>query len=171
MRTARVASRPSGIQPVRELPWGSHFAVFHASPRELLDVLVPFITAGLQGNELCSWHVEAPLTVEEVTRALASALPDLDAYVAAGQVEIVPAIGDGAATPPVEDRIERLLDRATLAGFDGLRLVHQPSGGGGTPGLAVAETIDRLNVVAAVPYPRSELGVVELMERVQDHRF
>src|SRR3972149_6261299 len=93
MRTTPFYQRPSGLRSVGELPWGSHFCVFYASRRDQLDVLVPFVKAGLESNELCSWEVSPPLTVEEATRALTEAAPDLTRCVALGQVEIVPWIG------------------------------------------------------------------------------
>jgi len=170
MRTP-IDQRPSGIRSIGELPWGSHFCVFHASQRELLDVLVPFIRAGLECNELCSWEVHAPLTVAELTSALTAAVPDFAKYAALGQVEIV-SPEEPAPRSQGHEALEGQLDRAILAGFDGLRLVRH--GGGSTkargPGAAV-ESIGRLNVIAAFPYARAELGVVDLMERVQDHRF
>src|SRR3990172_9224445 len=123
MGTAPFDQRPSGIPCAGELPWGSHFCVFYASQRELFDAVVPFIRAGLECNELCSWEVRAPLDVEEVTRALAGAVPDLATYTASGQLEIV-STADAPSPPRADEALERRLDQATLAGFDGLRLVR-----------------------------------------------
>ncbi len=164
--------RPSGIEAVRELPWGSHFCVFYASQRELLDIMVPFIKAGLECNELCSWDVCAPLTVEDATRALTEAVPGFARYVALGQVEIASPLERTAQGPRADESIERRLDEAILAGFDGLRFVcHAEVGTTGRELATVAETIQRLNVIAAVLYPRADLGAVGLMQVVQDHRF
>jgi PAS domain S-box-containing protein len=168
MRTTPFDQRPSGLRSVGELPWGSHFCVFYASRRDQLDVLVPFVKAGLESNELCSWEVSPPLTVEEATRALTEAAPDLTRRVALGQVEIVPWTGRSA--PRTEEAIERRLDQAILAGFDGLRLVRHA----GVEGPAIAlegRAIRGLNVLAAYLYPRAELGAAGLMRVVQDHRF
>ncbi len=170
MRTTPFDERPSGIHPAGELPWGSRFCVFYTSQRELLDVLVPFIRAGLECNELCSWEVRAPLTVEEAMRALTEAVPDAARHVALGQLEIVPPL-EGSALR-TDEALERRLDQAILAGFDGLRLVRYA--GVGKKGRAfgtVTDTIRRLNVIAAVLYPRAELGAADLMQIVQDHRF
>ncbi len=171
MRTTPIGQRPSGIRSIGDLPWGSHFCVLYASQRELLDVLVPFIRAGLECNELCSWEVDAPLTVDEVTAALTGAVPDLAKYVALGQVELVSPPENMAGSPRADEVLESQLDRAILAGFDGLRLVRHAPGSTKGRGLAAAQSIGRLDVIAAFPYPRAELGVVDLMERVQDHRF
>jgi len=168
MGMAPFDQRPSGIAFAGELPWGSHFCVLYASQRELFDAVVPFISAGLKCNELCSWEVRAPLDVEEVTRALASAVPDLATYTASGQLEIV-STADAPSPPRADEALERRLDQATLAGFDGLRLVRHAGSRG--QALDAPETIGRLNVIAAYLYPRAEYGAVGLMQVVQDHRF
>ena len=57
MSTASFDERPFGLPCAADLPWGSHFCVFYASEAELLDVVVPFIRAGLESNEFCSWEI------------------------------------------------------------------------------------------------------------------
>ncbi|MBI5508655.1 MAG: PAS domain S-box protein [Deltaproteobacteria bacterium] len=164
MPTTAFDQRPSGIQAAGELPWGSHFCVLYSSARELIEALVPFIRAGLECNELCSWEIREPPSVEEVTRALTEAVPDFGRRAALGQLELVPA--------PVGEAFERRLDRAILAGFDGLRLVRYADGNWSGRALATrADVFRRLNVVAAVLYPRAGIGAVDLMQVVQDHRF
>jgi PAS domain S-box-containing protein len=157
--------RPSGIRSVGELPWGSHFCVFHASEQELLEALVPFVKAGLENNELCTWEIRAPLTADAARAALTRAVPDLVDRIERGQLELVDA-SDGAPRAPLESSA----DRAILSGLDGLRLVRDARGSGASA-RADAETIETLDVIAAFPYPRADLGVVELMERVQEHPF
>jgi two-component system CheB/CheR fusion protein len=159
--------RPSGIPAVGELRWGSHFCVFYASERELLDVLVPFVKAGLECNELCSWEVHAPLTIDSATAALAGAVPGLAAYVERGQLELLPP--RHAARSGADDDLERQLDRATLADLDGIRIVRPA--GGATDRPAAVEPLGSLHVIAAYACPRAALGVVDLMERVQEHSF
>jgi PAS domain S-box-containing protein len=167
MSSTRFNRRPSGIESAGMLPWGSDFCVFYASTRELLEVLVPFMRAGLEHNEFCLWEVRAPLTVEDAARALSEAVTDFARYVGR-QVEIVPRIEspDG----DLRREIERRLDRAILAGFDGLRLVH---GAGGARGAEVSDgrLVRRLNVIAAVPYAREELDALDFMQAVQRHPF
>ncbi len=172
MNTTSFDQRSSGIPSVRALPWGSHFCVFYASARELLDAVIPFIRAGLESNEFCSWEVGPPLSVDETARALAEGVPDFARYVALGQIEIV----SPAETPDLQARaeaaLERRLDQAILAGFDGLRLVrHASRGNRGRRVADSAATIRRLNIIAAVLYLRAEFGALDFMQVVQDHRF
>ncbi len=163
MSTTTHEQRPSGIPQAGSLPWGTHFGVFHASERELLDVVVPFVRAGLEGNELCSWEVRDPHAADLARRALAEAVPELARYVARGQIEIV---SPESPAPGSSEPLERRLDRAILAGFDGLRLVRHAS-----TARALGPFIHSLNVVAAIPYARAELDAVGLMNVVQEHRF
>jgi signal transduction histidine kinase/ActR/RegA family two-component response regulator len=158
--------RPSGIAPAGALPWGTHFCVLYTSPEELVQVLVPFVTAGLRANELCCWQIAPPLSVEAMRTASATALPDLERHVALGQLELISSDADPEFATPAG--IEKRIDRAILAGFDGVRIV--------CPALArvrtdVLETIGRLNVIGAFLYPRAEVSAVGLMQVVQQHHF
>lgn len=47
--------RNSGIALVGDLPWGSHFCQFYTTKQDMLDIVVPYFRAGLEGNELCVW--------------------------------------------------------------------------------------------------------------------
>ncbi len=163
--------RPSGIESVGDLPWGSHFCLFYTSPQELLDVLVPFIRAGLERSECCLWEIAAPLTLAEAKQALARAVPNLAEYESRGQVEyaLKPWIFEAGAQ--TDQTRENRLDRAILAGFDGLRLAcHAGSGKPGRASTAFAGTIRHLNVIAAIAYSRVDLGTAEILQIVQQHR-
>ena len=50
-------------------------------------MLVPYFKQGLERNEACVWLV-GDLTIEEARNALAAAVPDLDRYIAKGQMQI-----------------------------------------------------------------------------------
>jgi MEDS: MEthanogen/methylotroph, DcmR Sensory domain len=43
--------RKTGIGPLGEISWGTHFCHFYESKEDLLDVVVPFFKAGLENNE------------------------------------------------------------------------------------------------------------------------
>ena len=70
-----------------DMPWGSHVCQFYNTKEDLLDVLVPYFKQGLERNEACVWLV-GDLTIEEAKNALAVAVPDLDRYLAKGQMQI-----------------------------------------------------------------------------------
>jgi PAS domain S-box-containing protein len=168
-----VGKRESGVSLIGALPWGSHFCQFYQSREDLLEILVPYLRAGLQNNELCLWVVNGPQDVEEAGQALQKAVPRFEEYAQRGQVEILSRDQwrscDGQLIPAVVSR----LDQAVFGGFDGLRLAcdalveeaHAPG---------VRDTVDalcRYNVIAAFAYPRDEFDAVGLMAVVKNHRF
>jgi hypothetical protein len=79
----------TGIDPLGEMPWGSHFCHFYETKEDLLDVVIPYFKAGLENNEYCLWAVLYPLNVEEATNALRLAVPAADQHIADGDIEIV----------------------------------------------------------------------------------
>lgn len=70
-----------------DLPWGAHVCQFYESRDEQLGMLVPYFKQGLERNEACVWLV-CDLTIEEARHALAVAIPNLDTYLATGQMQI-----------------------------------------------------------------------------------
>ncbi len=88
--TPRNAARaPSGMSCCGDLHWGSHFCHLYESRADLIDVLVPFFTAGLANNEKCLWVTSEPLNAAEATAVLAEQMPDLQHYLSEGQIVIV----------------------------------------------------------------------------------
>ena len=68
--------------------------------------------------------------------------------------------------------LEQRLDRAILAGFDGLRLARHSGASAGRRELGgTAATFRGLNIIAASLYRQSEVGALEFMQVVKDHRF
>ena len=119
--------RKSGIATVGDIFWGTHFCHFYANARDLLDILIPYFTTGLEQNEFCVWGVFDPLDEQEARNALERAMPGADARIAAGDIEIVPQSqwyrGDGAHDLQhlVRDW-EAKLERALARGCAGMRV-------------------------------------------------
>jgi len=82
--------RSSGIISVGDVPWGTHFCHFYETPKDLLDILIPYFKAGLENNEFCMWIVCDPIAEADGHRALRNAVPEFDRRLAAGDIEIVP---------------------------------------------------------------------------------
>ncbi|QSX77945.1 MEDS domain-containing protein [Agrilutibacter solisilvae] len=70
-----------------DLPWGAHVCQFYETSEDQLDMLVPYFKQGLERNEACAWLV-GDLSVKEARTALAASVPDLDRYMATGQMQI-----------------------------------------------------------------------------------
>jgi DNA-binding CsgD family transcriptional regulator len=88
---AQVSSlRKTGIGLLGDTPWGAHICVFYKTKQDLLDTAVSYFEAGLHGNEFCVWAISDPITKRDAMDALASAIPDFDRHLAAGQIELLP---------------------------------------------------------------------------------
>lgn len=62
--------RQTGIGVVGDVPWGTHFFLFHETKQDLIDACIPYFQAGLETQELCMWVIADPLTEEEVRYCL-----------------------------------------------------------------------------------------------------
>lgn len=71
------------------LLWGTHFCLFHETKEDLLDTLIPYFKAGLQNNEFCFWVLSEGLTTEVALGALRPNIPDIDRYLAQGDIKFV----------------------------------------------------------------------------------
>jgi two-component system sensor kinase FixL len=119
--------RKSGLDVIREVPWGAHFCLLYSSPEELLEVLVPYFAQGLAANEFCFWVASEPLDVAQAEAGLRKAVPHLDEYFARGQIEIVDYkdwyLRNGHFEP--EGVLHGWVDKLKAAedrGFDGMRV-------------------------------------------------
>jgi hypothetical protein len=74
--------RKTGVDLVGDIPWGTHFCHFFETKEDLLDTLLPYFKAGLQGRELCLWVVAEPIGVDDARNKLRRVVPDLDRHVA-----------------------------------------------------------------------------------------
>jgi DNA-binding CsgD family transcriptional regulator len=78
-----------GVRPIRDIAWGSHLCLFFQTTEDLLETLVPYFKAGLEGHEYALWVLSGRLTKERATTALRQAVPDLDRFLAGGSLDIV----------------------------------------------------------------------------------
>src|SRR5580704_1709332 len=81
--------RNTGIGVVGDVPWGTHFFLFHETADDLLDTVVPYFKAGLEGGEFCMWVISEPLTEQDVRDALSQAVPDLEKHFREESIQIL----------------------------------------------------------------------------------
>ena len=122
----KSANTISGIDIIGDLPWGTHFCQFYHTKEDLMDILIPYFKAGLENNEFCLWVISDQLDEEEAKKALKVAIPDIDAYLENGQIEIVPytywQVEKGALDPQtVLNHLIEKTSKALASGYDGLR--------------------------------------------------
>ena len=122
-----TALRNTGIEPVGDMPWGTHFCHFYETRDDLLDTLLPFFKAGLENAEFCAWVVSEPLTAEGVWQALDRTIPGLDRYVSDNSIEVLSARDVYLAGGEIDlhriianwnDKLKRALSR----GYQGIRV-------------------------------------------------
>lgn len=119
--------RKTGIDILSDVPWGTHLCLFYESKQDLIDILVPYFKAGLEGNEFCMWVTSEPLNAKEAQSVLRCAVPDMERYLKAGQIEIIPHnqwyLEKGVFNPQkvITGWIEKI-EQAASAGFNGIRV-------------------------------------------------
>lgn len=120
-------SRKTGIDIIGDMPWGTHFCQFYQTKQDLIDILVPYIKAGLENNEFCMWVTADNLDEDEAKQALRAAVPDFDRYLERGAILILPYTewyldnGEFDRHRVLNSWIEKL-DHALAMGFDGARV-------------------------------------------------
>ncbi|MDB5286727.1 MAG: domain S-box protein [Mucilaginibacter sp.] len=119
--------RPTGIDVIGDIPWGTHFCHFYETKQDLISVLVPYFKAGLENNEYCIWITSGHTTVEEALTALKGSVPNLDQYFERGSIEILSHRDWYLRAGHFElgNAIQSILDRLRIAlqqNFEGLRL-------------------------------------------------
>jgi DNA-binding CsgD family transcriptional regulator len=119
--------RNTGLGVLRDMPWGTHCCHFYQTQKDLLETLIPYFKAGLEGKEFCLWIVDQPLTEPQARRSLRRAVPHSDQYLADGSIEIVSArkwLFDGGAFSPKRAlrRWNQKLEQAIARGYTGMRV-------------------------------------------------
>ena len=121
------ALRPSGIRVVGEVPWGCHICIFYETKHDLLDTATAYFKAGLANNEFCVWAISEPITEADGKAALRGEIPDLEAHLAAGRIEILQGTdwylrGNEFDLQRITGGWREKLRGALAQGFDGLRV-------------------------------------------------
>lgn len=176
--------RNSGITMVGDLPWGSHFCQFYQTQQDLLDVLVPYFQAGLEGNELCVWVTSDFLTTDEAKAALSDGVPEMPQYLKNGQIEVFPYTdwylkgGDFDLQRTLDMWMEKH-NRALEQGYSGLRVSGNPywiDNKKDWDDFAAYEAeinnvIGGTKLLVLCTYSLEKCGVVEIMDVVRNHEF
>ena len=175
--------RKTGVEIVGDMPWGTHFCLFYETTTDLLETLVSYCKAGLEGQEFCLWVVAEPLSVEEATRALKQAVPDLDRYFSDHSIEIVAArdwyLQDGKFDlNRVIGGWNEKLARASARGYAGVRVTGDTAWLEKKDWKDFCEYEDSLNQAVAnqrlavlCTYPLAACGASEILDVVRTHQF
>src|SRR5712692_7195599 len=175
--------RKTGVDVVGDMPWGTHFCLFYETIADLLETLVCYCKAGLESQEFCLWVVAEPLAVEEATRALEQAVPDLDRYVSEQSIEIVAArdwyFPDGQFDlNRVIGGWNQKLAHASAKGYAGVRVTGDTAWLEKKDWKDFCEYEESLNQACAnqrlavlCTYPLAACGAGEILDVVRTHQF
>jgi len=175
--------RNSGIDVIGGVTWGTHFCQFYKTKQDLIDILVPYFKAGLDGNEFCMWVTSEPLVVAEAEESMRKAVNDFNEYLRRGQIEIIPYnewyLLEGTFD---DDRVLNgwigKLEQALASGYSGLRLT------GNTFWLErnhwqafteyeakVNDIIGKYRMMAACTYNLDKCDGTAVIDVVKNHQF
>ena len=175
--------RKTGVDVVGEMPWGTHFCLFYETKADLLEISVSYCKAGLESQEFCLWVVAEPLGVEEATRALKQAVPDLDRYLCDKSIEIVAArdwyFPDGQFDlNRVISGWNQKLAHASARGYAGVRVTGDTAWLEKKDWKNFCEYEESLNQAVAnqrlavrCTYPLAACGAAEILDVVRTHQF
>ena len=166
-----------------DMPWGSHVCQFYSGKHDLLEMLVPYFKQGLERNEACVWLV-GDLTVQEAKNALQAVVPDLDRYLAKGQMHIrhyteLYTNPDGSVKPSDELSAAFAAMGATVTaqGYEGLRASGSVSWVTDDEGMSrfvdyetkVNLAIQDARIMAVCTYPAESAGLHRCRELIHNH--
>lgn len=166
-----------------DMPWGSHVCQFYDEKEDLVEMLVPYFQQGLERNEACAWMV-GDLTVEEAKTALQKVVPDLDKYLASGQMVIkhyteLYTNPDGSVKPSAQlsEEFAAMGPAVAAAGYNGLRAsgsVAWVKDQAGMTDFMAYETkvnlaIQNSKIMAVCTYPAQSAALCQCRELIHNH--
>ena len=178
-----IEMRKTGVDVVGDMPWGTHFCLFYETSADLLETLVSYVKAGLESQEFCLWVVADPLGVDEATRALQQAVPDLGRCFSDHSIEIVAArdwyLQDGKFDlNRVIGGWNEKLARASARGYAGVRVTGDTAWLEKKDWTDFCEYEESLNQAVAnqrlavlCTYPLAACGAAEILDVVRTHQF
>jgi len=178
-----TALRQTGIEPVGEMPWGTHFCHFYEAKDDLLETLLPFFKAGLESNEFCAWVISEPLNEAEVWKALDRTVPDFDRYVSSHSIELLSARDVYLAGGEID--LHRIignwsaqLEGALSRGYQGIRVTGNTAWLEQKQWRQFMEYEAELNrgisdhpMLVLCTYPLSTCGATEFLDVAGTHQF
>lgn len=174
--------RPSGIEGLGDMSWGTHFCLLYETKEDLLDFFIPFLKAGLEHQEFCLCVASGPLIAVEAEQAMRQVIPDFERYLAKGQIEITPYadwyLKDGHFD---EQRVllgwKDKLNYALSKGFSGVRfaaniLLEKPDWASFSQyEVKLEETLRDLRIEGLCAYNLNRYSAANVLDIVRHHQF
>jgi PAS domain S-box-containing protein len=175
--------RPSGIEGLGDMAWGTHFCIFYETKEDVLDILIPYFKAGLENNEFFLCVASPPLSTEEAQQAMQEAVPDFERYLSEGQIEIVSyrdwlLTGGQLDTQRVLQNWIAKLNWALAKGYAGLRFAGDPSwldkqAWGSVPEFEkqLDQIVSNSQMLGLCAYALERCSAADVLDVVNHHQF
>ncbi|RXA19857.1 PAS domain S-box protein [Methanosarcina sp. MSH10X1] len=173
----------SGIYIIGNVPGRAHFCQFYLAKEDLMDIVIPYLRAGLENNEICIWITPWSLEAADAQEALRVDFPDIDTLLRKGQLELISCaswyVKDGVfdSQRALKDLAERI-DRSLASGYNGLRLLEDiclPGKGSWSDFIDYEKKVDtairRSPATALCTYSLAIYSAAEVLDIVASHRF
>jgi signal transduction histidine kinase/putative methionine-R-sulfoxide reductase with GAF domain len=168
---APLSSRKSGIEPLGNVPWGTHICHFFDTEEDLVDLGVEFCAAGIEQRERCVWLISDP----QRRASAAAGLHGLD-------VELIDEwewYGEGFLDPAnAAARLQGMLDGALERGLTGLRVCgceawHRARDWDGFQQYEawLDQWVKGKPLVLLCSYPLAAVGAADVLEVVRNHHI
>jgi len=183
LHEAEQLSRDMGIDLLGKMPWGTHICLFYETKKDLIEVLVPYLKAGLQNNEFCMWITCETFNQQEAESAMKKAVPNFDQYLEKGQIEILAQsswyFDEGRFdVQRVLNQWVGKLNKALTNGYAGMRMAGDMMWlqEGTWRNFAeyehmVNESISGYRMLAICAYQLDKCGTLEIIDVVNNHQL
>jgi signal transduction histidine kinase len=177
MEASAVRSRIPG-----DISWGAHLCQFYETTRDLADIVIPYLRAGLEKGEKCAWIAADTFPADAMRDRLRAVVPGVDALEANGQLTLTTpeawylSAGGFTADGPLR-RLVEAEEEAIRCGYPGLRagatLAWLEDGrlwdAFAEYELKVTRAIQGRRIKALCSYPVRRCGVREVFDVLQSH--
>jgi PAS domain S-box-containing protein len=175
--------RPTGIDGVDHMPWGTHICHFYETTTDLLETLVPYFKAGLDNNEYCIWVFSEPLTAAETINALRPVVPAIDRHLSNHDIMIVShrdwyLRGGTFNLQTVLRGWRQQVDEALAKGYAGLRVTddivweeQNECNNLAEYERAIDDSISELRMRALCTYALGNCGATQVFDVMGTHQF
>jgi hypothetical protein len=172
--------RSSGINAIGSVNWGTHFCQLYHTKEDLIDIIIPYLKAGLENNEFCIWITS---NSQEAREAFKKSVPDLDIYLEKRQIEIIPYndwyLKAGFFDPQevLKGWVEKY-NKALTSDYDGLRLTEdifsleeEYRDDFAEYEKEIDRVIGKYQIIALCTYHLNEYNAAEIIDIITNYQF
>jgi len=127
-----ISVKNSGLGVIGPVSWGFHLCLLYRTREDLLEILLPYVKAGLDENDLVIWITDDPLPQKDLENILQLEIPNFAEVTESGQLQLYSTpewyFPQGEFNFQVVDRRWQEKEKEALErGFNGLRVTGNVS--------------------------------------------